>query len=167
MKVEALTLLVGLSAVAYAGCGSFVPQPRDPAGAYLAVLTAPGLLGTGRGVVLGTQLMSDAGTYEASGPLDSTVIQRLTHAGIVQEVCVQTFRRGEVPPCAARQASNGLRLSRLLPVDDSTYAIFIGQGNLQLPGDPFHIPFGTTHRCQVSLQDSVWVRGECTLHMIT
>ena len=160
-----------LAIVSIAGC-LVACQPRQPVAldstaAYAAILSTPELVRHGRGVALGTQRMSDSGTYEASGALPTSVTQALLRAGIVDEICAQGFAPDSVPECQSQRAGSEVRVSRLLLVSDTVVDVFVGQGTIQGPDGAFFIPFATTHRCRVVLLNSRWVQRGCERTMIT
>lgn len=150
-------------------CGARRPSspPIDTAAAYVAILRAPQVLRTGRGVALGTQRMSDSGTYEASGSLSPTIVDRLVRVGLVQEVCTEAYTRDSVPDCKPRRVGNEVRVSRLVPLGHSEFDVYVGQGTVRLPGDSLYLPFATTHRCRLVWAQSTWTVRRCDLYMIT
>ena len=158
--------------IVVAGC-LVACQPRQPVAldstaAYAAILSTPELVRHGRGVALGTQRMSDSGTYEASGALPTSVAQALLRAGIVDEICEQRFTPDTVPKCQSRRAGSEIRVSRLLLVGDTVVDVFVGQGTIQKgPDGAFFLPFATTHRCRVVLLNASWVQRGCEQTMIT
>jgi len=152
-----------------AGCG---PGRGDDRGLlYEAVLRTPDLLryNHGRGLALERHLMSDSGTYEASGLVPDAVVAFLQYRGTIGEVCAPLDTQNEVPSCQAASARGELRVSRPVPVGDSEFVIFVGQATLPARNDTskLHLFFATTHRCRIARDGAAWhVRG-CDLHMIT
>ena len=136
---------------------------------YAAALDAPGLLRGRRGLALEPHLMSDSGTYEASGLLSDTIVRFLRDHGTVVEVCKPVDSADQVPTCGADSAGVELRLSRPVPLGDTAFMIFVGQGNIRARKDTtrLQIPFATTHACRVAREGSAWHLQKCDLHMIT
>ena len=158
---------MALLAGCVAACQPRTPVALDSTAAYIAILSTPELVRHGRGVALGTQRMSDSGTYEASGALPTAAAQALLRAGIVDEICEQGFAPDSVPECRSQGAGSEVRVSRLLTVGDTVIDVFVGQGTIQRPDEALFIPFATIHRCRVVLQHSKWVQRGCEQTMIT
>jgi len=168
--MRALIVASLLASIQASACTAFrIRQPGavDTGAAYIAVLNVPGILRTGRGVALGTQRMSDSGTYEASGQLSEAVVNQLMMTGLVQDVCSQPYTPDAVPDCNSRRARNEVRVSRLIPVGDSVFAVFIGQRTLRLPGDSLYMPSATTHLCRLVRGKVTWTVRTCELRMMT
>ncbi len=149
------------------GCGR--PDSSDSIAIYSAALSAPNMLRRGRGFVLDPYLMSDSGTFEASGRLSDDVVAFLRAQGLVQEVCSPPVKREEVPDCHPDSVGVELRVSRPVPLGDSAFAVFVAQGSVKARRDTFSvfIPFGTSHRCVVAQSGGHWSLRGCDLHMIT
>lgn len=143
--------------------------PVDRTLLYAAALDAPGLLRGRRGLALEPHLMSDSGTYEASGLLSDAIVRFLRDHRTVVEVCKPVDSEDQVPSCGADSAGVELRVSRPVPLGDTAFVIFVGQGNIRARNDTtrLQIPFATTHACRVARQGSTWHLRKCDLHMIT
>lgn len=149
-----------------AGCNIRALSVVDAPGAYLALLDSVGPIRTDRGVAIGTQLMSDAGTYEASGSLPDSVIARLQSSPRVQEICREEFVKGSVPVCHAKQAGTEVRFSKLLTITSTTVDVFVGQGTLA-PPDSSWLAFATAYRCTLVRKLGQWKLSQCKRTMIT
>ena len=166
LKISCVLLLICTGAAASSACDS--RTQRDDIAIYSAALSAPAMLRPTRGLALNPYLMSDSGTFEASGALPSEVAGYLKSQGIVREVCT-TKRADEVPACDSDSAGTELRFSRPIPLGDTAVAIFVAQLNLRAKSDTSSLAmaFATAHRCVVARANSSWVLRHCNLYMIT
>jgi len=165
--MDSLSLMAVVIAVGLSACDQ--RNSRDKVAIYSAALDAPDLLRRARGLALDPFLMSDSGTFEASGRLPDEVVEYLKNRGTIQEVCSTEAGREEVPKCQSDSAGVELRLSRPIPIGDTAFAVFVAQGSIKAKRDTFSlfIPFGTAHRCVVARIQHAWLLRGCELHMIT
>ena len=161
------TFLVLLS---FAACRP-VPhvQTVDATLLYAAALGAPDLLRYGHRLALQRYLMSDSGTYQASGLLADTVVAFLRNRGVVAELCTPFETTNHVPQCQADSARAELRVSRPVPVGDTAYVIFVSQASIRARNDTsgLRLAFATAHKCRVARQGAAWHLRRCDLFMIT
>ena len=147
---------IALAAVAGVGCAS-APQNRLPAAGapldlpriYAAALGDSGgavSAGSPRASALWLDLMSDSGTYEASGRLPDSVARFLLARGLASEICVVSDSTDVVPRCIAQHAWGYLRVSRVIRVAPDTVRVFVGGANIQPVAEPsaLLIPVGST-----------------------
>ena len=156
-------------AIAASSSACSTPGAGDVVAIYSAALDAPGMLRRGRGFALDRYLMSDSGTFEASGTLSSAVVEYLKNHGTVQEVCTVGRIGDHVPVCEPNSAGTELRLSRPIPLGDTAVAVFVAQLSMKTKGDTSSLPieFATAHRCLIARDKGAWLLRRCDLHMIT
>jgi hypothetical protein len=166
LKGSRVLLLICAGAASPSACDSRTTS--DDIAIYSAALTAPGMLRQNRGLALNPYLMSDSGTFEASGALPSQVVGYLKSQGIVREVCT-TNTADKVPACSSGSAGTELRFSRPIPLGDTAVAIFVAQLSLRAQSDTSSLPmaFATAHRCVVARANTSWALRRCSLYMIT
>jgi hypothetical protein len=166
LKSGSVLLLICAGGAAPSACDSRTTS--DDIAIYSAAVTAPGMLRQNRGLALNPYLMSDSGTFEASGALPTEVVGYLKSHGIVREVCT-TNTADRVPACSSGSPGTELRFSRPIPLGDTAVAIFVAQLSLKAKSDTssLQIPFATAHRCVVARANMSWALRRCSLYMIT
>src|SRR5437764_1679463 len=134
------------------------PASVDQPLLYAAAVDAAGLRRGRHGLALEPHLMSDSGTYEASGLLSHTIVRFLRDRGTIVEVCKPVRSPDQVPICGADSAGVALRLSRPVPLGDTALVVFVGQDDIRARRDTskLQIPFATTHACRFARDGSAW-----------
>jgi hypothetical protein len=140
---------------------------------YAALLSDSSLAIDHAAAALDPQLMSDSGTYEFSGVLDSAIVARLKAQHLIHEVCDQGKREYGLSECVTETAHSGIRLSRPILLDHDSVAVYVGRGTVYPTSSrdtfPFRVPyFGMTHRCTiVAGARPAWRVQACRIVMIT
>ncbi len=144
--------------------------PSKQAKLYSSLLTDTTLQVAPERAALDPQLMSQSGTYEFSGMLDSTVVAELTARSLFREICHLGKREHGIYDCVVQEARVAIRFSRPRPLGKDSVAVYVGRGTVYPASDTSSFPvpyFGMTHKCVATRERGVWRVRECRLTMIT
>jgi hypothetical protein len=160
----------GLLIAVMAACREHITRPIDSAGAYVAVLATPDLFKKTEGeLTLNTERLSDNGSFDLTGPLPFSVIERITRTGAVRKVCNPGYRGEVFASCeASALGTTFIRFSRIVPVGGAEFDLFVAEERAPAsPAGSISLASVALHRCRVTWRDSLWQRRGCTLVSIS